>query len=96
MKNSFANVLRRLLNAAGMLCLVYGGISAGHAYSALHAIASTGSAPTGIRLSGLPATIDVQLFTMFLGFLLFELAELIWRHHMRSNNSFKPNLLRGG
>ena len=96
MTKIFANVLRRLANGAGILCIAFGAISAARAYSSLYAIATSGSAPTGVRLADLPATIQMQLFTILLGFLLLELADLIWRRHMRSNNSFKPNPHRGG
>ena len=90
MSKHFANILRRFVNAAGILCIVFGGISASRTYASLYAIANTGSAPTGIRLGELPATIQTQLFTIVLGFLLLELAELAWRRFMRSNFSSKP------
>ena len=95
MAKTSANIIRRVVNAAGILCIVSGSMSATRAYSSLYAIAKTGSSPAGIHLADLPATIHTPLFTILLGFLLLELAELIWRRYMRSNNSFKPKPLRG-
>src|SRR3546814_18122753 len=96
MTKTFASIVRRLVNAAGILCIVFGAMSAARTYSSLYAIATTGSAPTGVRLTDLPATIHTPLFTVLLGFLLLELGDLVWRRYMRPNNSFKPNQNQGG
>ncbi|WP_368566291.1 hypothetical protein [Pseudoxanthomonas sp. UTMC 1351] len=94
MTNITANVIRRLTNATGILCIVYGAMSAARTYSSLHAIAVTGTSPTGVTLTDLPASIETQLFTILLGFLLLELAELLWRRYLRSNNSSSRTHIR--
>ena len=95
MNKTLSNVILRVGNAAGILCIVFGPMSAARTYSSLYSLATTGLAPTGVSLADHPATIHTQLLVILLGFLLLELSDLFRRRYMRSNKSFKPTPLRG-
>ncbi len=75
MKLSAINIIRRSVNAVGILCVVFGSRHAILAYEHLHTIATSGALASNSQVGELPGSITPYLIVVMFGFMVFELGE---------------------